>query len=217
MVETSILEIEREKDNSPQENSAATRNLVATELQEGIAIPEAPPRAPGNFRKAAVFGLIVTAQVGALFAFAAPYAHTLVSGKTVNLQCHSYDPRDMFKGDYVAVTYDVGSAVTDMNKFKSGDTAFLTLKKKNPYWRAIKADKELPKSLAQDEAVMRVTVVNGEISPPSIMTGIEKFYVPEGTGTNVNFERLSAEVSLANDGMPVLKRLISDGKEVGKK
>jgi uncharacterized membrane-anchored protein len=189
-------------------------NTETSQIQDAIAIPVSPPRQPGGAKRAALLGLIVTAQMGALFAFAFPYAQTLAFGKTVTLQCHSYDPRDMFKGDYVAITYDVGNKVS-VKDFKAGETAYLTLKKDGDYWRATKASKTLPKSLADNEAVMRATVNNGAISPPSITTGIEKFYVPEGTGNNVNFENLTAEVSLAKDGMPVLKRLLSEGKTVG--
>ena len=199
------------------ETSCKETDLVETtppQLQEAIAIPVSPPRQLGSGKRAALMGLIVTAQVAALFAFAVPYAQTLAFGKTVTLECHSYDPRDMFKGDYVAMTYDVGNKVS-VKDFKPGETAYFTLKKDGNFWRATKADKTLPKSLSDNEAVLKAIVNNSQISPPSIITGIEKFYVQEGTGSNVNFEKLSAEVSLAKDGMPVLKRLVSEGKTVG--
>lgn len=201
MIETSTLETDE-------------RNTKPVKLQEAIAIPVSPPRQPGSGKRAALLGLIVSAQVAALFAFAVPYAQTLAFGKTVTLQCHSYDPRDMFKGDYVAMTFDVGNKVS-VKEFKPGETAYFTLRKDGDFWRATRVGTTLPKKLAANEAVMKAVVNNGEISPPAITTGIEKFYVQEGAGNSVNFDKLSAEVSLADDGMPVLKRLVSEGKTVG--
>ncbi len=198
MIETKPLEIER--------GSANPR-------ADAIAIPETSPKFPGfNGKRNTIFALIIAAQIGALFAFGVPYAQTLAFGKTVTLECHTYDPRDMLKGDYVAITYDIDSKV-NLKSFKPGETAYLTLKKKSPCWQPVSASKTLPKSLKEDEATMRV-IVNEGLS--SITTGIEKYYVPEGAAGRINSEGLTAEVALSDDGMPVFKRLLSDGKDVAK-
>jgi uncharacterized membrane-anchored protein len=182
---------------------------------ESIAIPDTSPRFIRRGISAKVFALIIAAQVGALFAFGVPYAQTLAFGKTVLLKCHTYDPRDPFKGDFVQVSYDVSSKV-DFKKFKTGDSVFLKLKKAAACWEPVSASKEIPKDLRADEAVMKV-VYNGANSPDQpISTGIEKFYVAEGTAQSVSTDGLLAEVALASDGMPVLRRMLCDGKEVGK-
>lgn len=196
MIETKPLEI-----NSASANPRA----------DAIPIPETSPKFSGlDGKRNKIFALIIAAQIGTLFAFGLPYAQTLAFGKTVTLKCHTYDPRDMLKGDYVAITYDVDSKV-NLKAFKPGETAYLTLKKKSRFWQPVSASKTLPKSLSQDEAAMRVTVNEGL---SSITTGIERYYVPEGAATQIDSEGLTAEVALSGDGMPVFKRLLSDGKDV---
>ncbi|MCC7532218.1 MAG: GDYXXLXY domain-containing protein [Candidatus Melainabacteria bacterium] len=197
MIETKPLEIE---------------SVSANPRADAIAIPESSLKFSGNNIRDRIFALIITAQFGALFAFGLPYAQTLAFGKTVTLKCHTYDPRDMLKGDYVAITYDIGSKV-DLKAFKPGETAYLTLKKESPCWQPVSASKTLPKSLKEDEATIRVTVNQGL---SSITTGIEKYYVAEGAASRINSEDLTAEVALSEDGMPVLKHLLSGGKDVAK-
>ena len=195
-------------ETKPLEND----NLSVNPRLEAIAIPEAPPKFGGNDKRAKILALIVTAQVGALFAFGVPYAQTLAHGKNVTLQCHQYDPRDMLKGDYVAINYDLGEKYS-LKDFKVGDRAYLTLKKHSPWWEAVTATKTVPKNLKTDEAVMQV-VVNCK-SPPSVSAAIERYYVQEGTARNVNSQGLTAEVALSDDGLPVIKLLLSDGHIVG--
>lgn len=192
-----------------------TNHSNAIPRNEAIAVPETSPPFSRNSMGVKLFALVIAAQVGTLFAFGVPYAQTLAFGKNVLLKCHTYDPRDPFKGDYVSVTYDLGAKVK-FKDFKPGDTAFLTLKKGASCWEPIAANKEKPKNLKNDEAVMKVTYEAGQGAEASITTGIEKFYVPEGAGASVNSEGLTAEVALSNDGEPVLRRMLSDGKEIGK-
>lgn len=183
--------------------------------QATLPIPDTSPKFNGGNWRTKTFALIVTAQVGALAFFGLPFAQTLAFGKSVVLRCHTYDPHDVFKGDYVAVTYDVNRKV-DFSDFKAGDTAYLTLKKGATYWEPVAATKEMPSSLKSDEASMKVRY-NGSNNPSALITtGIERFYVPEGAATNVGSDNLQAEIALAADGMPVLKRMLMDGKEIGK-
>lgn len=186
-------------------------NESASPRSDAIAIPETSPRFPGNGKGGKFLALIVTAQVAAIFSFAVPYAQTLAFGKTVTLQCHTYDPRDIFKGDYVAINYDV-CGKGSLQSFEAGDTAYMKLKRHSPFWELVSTSKTRPQSLKEDEAVMRVFVKNKYTA----MTGIEKYYIPEGSGKEINFQGLTAEVALSNEGMPVFKRLLSDGKDVAK-
>ncbi len=186
-----------------------------TNPQATLPIPATSPKFNGGDWRMKTFALIVTAQVGALAFFGLPYANTLAFGKNVVLKCHTYDPRDMFKGDHVAVTYDMNNKL-DFSKFNSGDTAYLKLKKGKSYWEPVAATKEIPTSLQQDEAAMKVRY-NGTFGAASLVTtGIEKFYVPEGSAKSINSDGLTAEVALGQDGTPVLKRMLCDGKVIGK-
>ncbi len=204
--------IEPIETDSIETKPARTRLYSTIPRADAIPIPETSPKFSGNNMGSKILALIVTAQVGVLFAFGMPYAQTLAFGKTVLLKCHTYDPRDMLKGDYVAITYDVGSKV-HLEKFKAGETAYLTLKKQSQYWEPVAASTNMPKSLNKGEAAMKV-IVNGTSGDRQITTGIEKYYVPEGAGRSINSDGLTAEVALSADGMPVFKRLLSDGKDV---
>lgn len=180
-----------------------------------VAVPDSMPISQGNNKRLKIFGLILVAQVGALFAFAMPYAQTLEHGKTAILNCRSYDPRDPLKGDYVASTFDFGEKV-NFKSFKPGETAYVKLKEHKPYWQGVSASANLPNDLKNDEAVIKVTVNHGDYTPPDLTTGVERFYVSEGMGADVDYQHLTAEVALGADGSPVLKRMFSNGAEVGK-
>lgn len=175
-----------------------------------ITVPDvAPKTALKKDRSLLLLGLAIAAQAGCLFAFVAPYQNALSFGPTVILKGTSYDPRDILKGDYVSINYDIGKKVS-LASYPNGSTVYLTMQKALPTWEAVTASKEMPTALKADQVAIKAIVTDGKMMPPQISLGIEKYYIPEGTGNGVNGE-LSAEVAVGKDGLPVFKRLMVSG------
>ena len=164
----------------------------------------------------------------------------LASGREVVLEVIPVDPRSLFRGDYVILGYDIsryklppGSKLPDRN-----DPFYVTLRKGDgENWQPVAGSTELPASVGPDEVVIRgrVDYVNAPSSAPSnapgsndheqqepavvsLHYGIESFFVPEGTGREleqmVGDKKLSAIIAIGSDGEAAIKGLISEGKRV---
>jgi uncharacterized membrane-anchored protein len=143
-----------------------------------------------------VFQLLVL--VGMIAVKAAP----LVTGDTVLLRVRPVDPRDMFRGDYVILSYEFSRGAFLGNP---GQTVYVPLvpDQDGVHWRADKATPERPRQ----GKFLRGQVGRGD----QLEFGIESFYVQEGKGRQyedaVRQRRLSAEVAVAADGQATLRSL----------
>ncbi|MEN6406957.1 MAG: GDYXXLXY domain-containing protein [Thermoguttaceae bacterium] len=189
--------IGNEGETSPPSVSALT--LPISQVETGPA-PKIVLAGALCFQLAVLVGMIVLK--------AAP----LWTGEVVLLRVAPVDPRELFRGDYVALNYDF-SRVPDRelknlpirSSDRVGQTVFVPLKpeKDGRHWQAAGFSLKRPASGKYLEGV----VTGGD----RIQFGIESYYVQEGTGRE--FEQaaagrqLSAEVSLASDGRALLRRL----------
>jgi uncharacterized membrane-anchored protein len=137
-----------------------------------------------------------------------------VTGETVLLRVVPVDPRDMFRGDYVTLSYQFtrlssvpgyGSQGNDPHDERRGQTVYVLLAPEadGKHWRPIRASLTRP----TEGRFIRGTVAGwdrGEF-------GIESFYVQEGKGLEyeeaVRRRKLSAVVSIAPDGRAALRSL----------
>jgi uncharacterized membrane-anchored protein len=182
-------------------------------LDPEFAPPPDPP-APGPSDRAiawaggharALLSLAVVFQVGVLLAMIGMAAKPLMASgsQTVLLNVMPVDPRDLFRGDYVTLAYDVSRlpsyhapgqtvyvplAVGPGGHASSGGPAVTSPPAAGPYLRG------------------RVNGIG------RVEFGLEKFFVPEGQGRDyeraVRERRLWAEVTVAPDGQAVLRRLV---------
>jgi uncharacterized membrane-anchored protein len=127
-----------------------------------------------------------------------------VGAQTVLLRVEPVDPRDMLRGDYVTLGYDISRAPA--GKYESGTSVYVTLvaDADGRHYRAGEFLNEPPTSGA---------FIRGSAQGYGRATfGIESFYVQEGTGHDyenaVRSRRLWAEVALDSRGTPALKRLV---------
>ena len=136
---------------------------------------------------------------------------TLITGETILLRVAPVDPRDLFRGDYVILSYEFsrvppqgipGLQSTD----RQGQTVYVTLvpEEDGRHWRASQFSLQKPSS----EKFLR-----GQITRHNqIEFGIESYFVQEGEGVRyeraVRSRKLSAEVALDRNGKAVLKRLV---------
>jgi uncharacterized membrane-anchored protein len=155
-------------------------------------------------------------QVTVLLAMTASPLMTLMTGEPVLLRVAPVDPRDMFRGDYVNLGYEIsrptadGSANSAMTWSRlgelAGQTIYVTLEpgEDGKHWRSAGYQLERPTS----GKFIRGTVMPGGI----VRYGIESYYVQEGTGHDyekaVLDHKLSAEVLIDSSGTAQLRRLV---------
>ena len=151
-----------------------------------------------------------------LFGFIAFKEFTLQTGEEVLLKTRPIDPRDLFRGDYVILSYeisnlDANSLQKDATEFKQDDKVYVLLSKVNNYGTASGIYLNKPK----EGLILKGTIKNVQGSRLNIEYGIESYFVPEGKGREI--ERLrgrNLEVKVAVDklGNAVIKDLLIDGK-----
>lgn len=160
----------------------------------------------------------------------------LRSPDTVTLATEPVDPRDLFRGDYVTLAYDItrvtiGELPGDRD-FSQGDAIYVELARDGEAWKAVGAWREYPEAAAENKVIRgRITHVARNAGPRSgpdeeapcngcvtatVAYGIESYFVPEGQGRDIedarNARRLSVDVSLARDGEAAIKGLRLEGE-----
>jgi uncharacterized membrane-anchored protein len=162
--------------------------------------------------------LLVTAaaQLLILLGMIALRAAPLLTGQTVLVRVMPVDPRDLFRGDYVILSYDFsrtpsqgieGLSETERGSWKKleGRAVYVPL---------------VPDSNGVHHRAQKVTVVKPERGPflkgqmeryGSLKFGIEAYYVQEGTGRGyeqaIRDRKLSAELAVTSSGKAALRGL----------
>jgi uncharacterized membrane-anchored protein len=147
----------------------------------------------------------VVLQVAVLLAMTAmgSWPHASPGSRTVLLKVVPVDPRDLFRGDYVTLGYDLSRVPST---FEPGRTIYVTLAPDpdNVHWHGEGVSGEPPAGAPY----LRGTVIRKGFAE----FGIEKFFVPEGQGRPyedaVRAHKLWAEVAVAPDGRAGLNRLV---------
>jgi uncharacterized membrane-anchored protein len=163
-------------------------------------------------------------QSGLLFALAADRALIALTGEVIRLNVVPVDPRDLFRGDYVILAYDISSLTTAdlarVDPVSTGETVYVSLTRDGAAWRASGAHAARPPAglFLRGQVTARSDDRSGCEAPCGTLRvsyGIERFFVPEGEGKAIeamrNDRRVEVDVAVAQDGRAVLKRLIGDG------
>ena len=162
-------------------------------------------------------------------------AGILRDGQEVRLEVVPVDPRDLFRGDYVVLSYRIG--MVDQPKdttssFTRGQKVFVTLRPDaNNKAKAIAVSADKPAVSGTD------IVIAGTVYSPSncslneagardcklgtravdVRYGLESYFVPQGEGKKIETTeraRLEIVAAVAPSGQAAIKRLLIDGKPV---
>ena len=160
-------------------------------------------------------GVLIAAavfQVVFLVGMIADRAGPLLGGRTVLLRTVPVDPRDLLRGDYVTLNYEIsrvapGSlAVTNPSQW-IGRTVYVTLVPEGDgrHYRG--------GAILTERPAANITFIKGTLTDPSrIRFGIESYFVQEGKGRDyeeaIRRGRMWAEVALAADGDARLRGLV---------
>ncbi len=167
-------------------------------------------------------------QVGFLGWMIAGRAALLRDGREILLKVEPVDPRDLLRGDYVYLSYEISriptTLIADLPADGTAETAGrITVRLKQDgdgYWRAASAWLAAPPSAAGPGEVDIV----GRIAPGrsfggdaavSPAYGIERFYLPEGEGRAIERDMrarpFGIRAAVSKDGTAQIKALM-DGE-----
>lgn len=172
---------------------------------------------------------------GLILATVVQRAAILRSGQEARLEVVPVDPRDLFRGDYVVLTYRIGTV--DMPKdvttaFTQGQQVFVTLRPDGSNKsKAVAISAERPAVSGTD------IVISGVVSLPStcrlnetgvrdcklgsnavgVRYGLESYFVPQGEGKKIESTPkalLEVVAAVAPSGQAAIKRLLIEGRPV---
>ena len=149
--------------------------------------------------------------------------YTLLTGETVLLRVQPIDPRDLFRGDYVTLSYDISTLQPDElggdDYFGPDDRIYVELVKGEPYWRPV-AIYEERRHEHEDSVVIKGRVDNVHWAPGGslqVRYGTEDIFVPEDTGRVIESlsrtsDDLGVEVVVDRWGNGIARHLLLDGE-----
>lgn len=173
--------------------------------------------------------VVALAQISFLTWVIAGRAEILRDGREIALKVHPVDPRDLLRGDYVRLGYDISSIPvslienlpTDLATTRAGPIYVRIKKAEDGYWHAVSASLYEPASAAEDDGTveLRGQVAAGWSLGPdaslSVDYGIERFYLPEGEGRaieqDMRIRAFGIRLAVASDGTAQIKALM-DGE-----
>lgn len=167
-------------------------------------------------RERKILLLTVVAQLAILLGMIALRAAPLVTGQTVLVRVEPVDPRDLFRGDYVILSYPFSRAPTE------GIEGLLDRERGS--WKKLKGRPVYVTLIRDSNGVHhraeKITVVKpghglflkGQMERyGAIRFGIESYFVQEGTGRvyeqAIRERKLSAELAVTSSGQAALRGL----------
>lgn len=176
-----------------------------------------------------IAAILALAQIGFLTWIIAGRAAILRDGREVLLKVEPVDPRDLLRGDYVRLGYEISNVPTDLvadidADIPAPDTIFVRMKKEaDGFWHPVSASLGEPSTtpLGDDEAEIRGTTTAGWSARQNAIIrvdyGIERFYLPEGEGKaierDMRIRSFSILAAIGKDGTAQIKALM-DGNKV---
>lgn len=158
-------------------------------------------------------GLLITTViwVGVACGLWAYHDHQLKNGREIALKTVPIDPRDLLRGDYVILRYEVSTfekADEEMPwYFSANQVVYAKIEETAGEWQVVAVGHEPPAT----GLYLRGRAKSVFPDRLEIAYGIESFFVPEGTGREYesarNRERLWARVSVSPHGVAYLKEL----------
>ena len=181
--------------------------------------------------KPVLYGAVAVIQIALLGAMVVDRAQILRGGTEVKLQTRPIDPRDLLRGDYVVLGYDI-STVASGALFKQPSSSrhpvvYVKLAPKpDGLYEALSVHTAVV-PVTSPEVLIRGTVAYGASCEPDgqsfcdklqIRYNLEKYFVPEGEGKKLedarNQRKLTIVAAVLPSGRAAIKRLLLDGQPV---
>jgi len=164
------------------------------------------------------FILIGILWVVILGGFVAFQEFTLRTGNEILLKIIPVDPRDLFRGDYVILSYEISVLNTDAlsyqgSSFKVGDNVYVLL---NVDANKIGSLADIEKKRPDNGLFIKGVVKGAETNRLRVEYGIESYFVSEGKGKKTEKMRWKIHTKVAVDrfGNAAIKSLVVDEKDI---
>lgn len=156
--------------------------------------------------------LVWTSVIGGLWAHE---EYIATHGREIVLPTLPVDPRDLFRGDYVVLRYEISHHKVPIFRklLESGQAVYVSLKINGQHWTIDEITLMKP---------TRGLFLQGKISDVQkdkyqvtygIQYGIESYFVPEGEGKKLEAlrekKKLSAVINVTPEGQAKIKRLVA--------
>ena len=167
-------------------------------------------------------------QISIIFVIIMFKSSVISGGEEILLRINPADPRDVLRGDYVSLQYDISLVPHHYfisQQVKNGDVVYAFLRQSGKYWRVSRVQNNKPNGA---DLFIKGRVISGGIDsqisdipnyvhngpPLKIEYGIEQYFIPEGKGQTMNFmnKNVDAHVVVDKDGNSVLKQIYVDNK-----
>jgi uncharacterized membrane-anchored protein len=179
--------------------------------------------------KAVLFGAAILLQCALLILMVADRVRILREGREVTLQTRPVDPRDLLRGDYVVLGYDISQlpagALAGQPTAERNPVVFVKLAPDaNGLYQAVSVHAE-PVTVTAPEVLIRgrVSYSCGSTSRTfcdklTNRYGLESYFVPEGEGKTLeqarNQQKLRVVAAVLPSGRAAIKRLLLDGAPI---
>lgn len=146
--------------------------------------------------------LVLVVQVAGLISLYAYHAATRELPGYL-LQTRPVDPRDLLRGDYVILSYDISSLPKEWKPedFPNG-RAYVTLKPADKFWTIASVSPEWPKT--------GQPVLAAQLNGRTLLYDIEKYFVPEGMGNPPL--PITVEIVIREGGRAQIRQLFAKGE-----
>ncbi|MCB1195169.1 GDYXXLXY domain-containing protein [bacterium] len=163
-------------------------------------------------------GLYWLIIISSIFAF---NQYILLTGTQVLLRTVPIDPRSLFRGDYVALSYEISRINLDSISFEYND--FTALELNEPVCVSLKIEngyaypERISSKPPQNSLFIKGTISTRTNDFIEVAYGIETFFVPEGQGKEIEQKMgkaLDVKASIDRYGNAVIHSLMSENKPV---
>ncbi|HEY5792484.1 MAG TPA: GDYXXLXY domain-containing protein [Chthoniobacterales bacterium] len=119
------------------------------------------------------------------------------------LRTRPVDPRDLLRGDYVILSYDI-SMLPEGSKSEDfpGGQAYVTLRPEGEFWKIGAVSAKSPET---NEPVLKA-----QVKGRALVYDIEKYFVPEGMGNPPL--PITVEIVIRTGGRAQIRQLYADGQ-----
>jgi uncharacterized membrane-anchored protein len=173
--------------------------------------------------KLKLFMLVLVLQSAWVLGTVAVEEHSLASGKLILLETHRVDPRDLLRGDYLILNYQVGEIPRGLfsppmaGELAPGARVYVILAPAtNGFFGVVRASTNVITPSAGEVLMQGKSDAQWWTGTNAVHVeyGIEKYFIAEGTGNPVG--KLTVQAAVPASGHPRIKDVLLDGRPYAK-